>query len=66
MLLDCAGRSIRERTNVLISDDYEESPEDASDQSEVQYPFAKLCDFGLCSIIDSSRGEAYMERKVGT
>lgn len=45
--------------NILIS-----SPEE-----EGEYPIVKICDFGLCHVIDQSTGlgkKAYMKVKCGT
>jgi len=62
--------------NVLISQEYEDqqcftAAGDAAEQAEadeggVEYPLAKLCDFGLCALVDPERKVAFMKRRVGT
>jgi serine/threonine protein kinase len=42
--------------NILIS----------SSEYEEEYPLAKICDFGLCHLIDSKVGKAHMKVKCGT
>jgi len=38
----------------------------SSPESDDEYPIAKLCDFGLCHLIDNNVGKAYMPVKCGT
>lgn len=38
----------------------------SSSEYEDEYPIAKICDFGLCHIIDQNVGKSFMEVKCGT
>lgn len=37
-----------------------------SSERDDEYPIAKLCDFGLCHILDQNNGKAFMEVLCGT
>ena len=38
----------------------------SSSEYEDEYPIAKVCDFGLCHLIDQNVGKAFMQVKCGT
>lgn len=49
--------------NILI---FEQESQEQGEQDMEECPIAKICDFGLCHLIDPQKQMAYMEVSVGT